>query len=361
MKVLVLGVLSVVLLLGAPMAMADCTTSCAAPIQVNVSSLPYTDTYSDASCTGCTPFDDGGCLGSYDDGAGSFYRVTNDTGADILLQVNFQSTTGWTGLAAFTDCADMGNCLWDQTSSGALLVDRQDTLAAGASVYLLADTWPSPSCANYTLELSIGVTPSDYTVDDTCSTPFEDVSGTGTALGLADDGEGNIQMPFDFGFFGTVYPAPVDLRVGNNGGILFDATVGDVIAGNAALVAGGARAVFPFWDDLDDETGDVFWEVLGSAPDRRLIVQWHERPHYNGIGAATFQVVFYEATSEIVFVYDDVEFGDAAFDFGASATVGLQGPLAVQYSFNTPSLSNGMCISFVPDFVPVELQAFSIE
>ncbi len=355
-----LAALSAILLLAAPMAMADCTTSCASPTQVNVSSFPYSDAYSDTACTGCTSLDDLGCLGSYDNGAGSFYRVTNDTGAEIVLQVDFQSTTTWTGLAAFTDCADMATCLWSQTSTSTLAVSRQETLAAGASIYLLADTWPTPNCANYTLDLSIGVLPANYTVDDACATPFEDISATGTALGLTDDAEANIQIPFDFGFFGTLFAAPIDLRVGNNGGILFNTTAGEVGTG-AQIVAGGTRAIFPFWDDLDDETGDVYWQVLGSAPNRRLVVEWYQRPHFNGVGAATFEAILYETTGVITFVYNDVVFGDVAMDYGISATVGLQGPLAVEYSYNTASLADGMCISFTPEFVPVELQSFSVE
>ncbi len=93
-------------------------------------------------------------------------------------------------------------------------------------------------------------------------------------------------------------------------------------------------------------------------------MQWHQLPHFNAIGDATFQVVLYEATSEIDFVYSDVDFGDALFDLGASATVGIQyaaGSIADQYSFDTASLSGVSCIKFTPEYIPVELQSFSIE
>jgi len=96
---------------------------------------------------------------------------------------------------------------------------------------------------------------SQYTIDDTDTTPFEDISATGTAMGLSDDGEGNAVIPFAFDFDGTVSS---DVRIGNNGALLFGVTTGDVFAGNAVL-AGQTPRIAPFWDDLDTESGDVYY------------------------------------------------------------------------------------------------------
>ena len=47
-----------------------------------------------------------------------------------------------------------------------------------------------------------------------------------------------------------------------------------------------------FGDDLDPSSdGAVYAEVRGMAPNRRLIIQWHQVPHYSIDGAATFQVI----------------------------------------------------------------------
>ena len=67
-------------------------------------------------------------------------------------------------------------------------------------------------------------------------------------------------------FFGVTSS---DLRVGNNGAILFDATVGEVGVTNAALPAAAlGLAMAPFWDDMGSDTGDVYWEVQGTTPNR---------------------------------------------------------------------------------------------
>ena len=54
--------------------------------------------------------------------------------------------------------------------------------------------------------------------------------------------------------------------------------------------------------------------------------------------------------------YKDVNFGNPLYDFGASATVGIQNSptQGVQYSYNTPSLANELAILFLPPGQSVE-------
>jgi hypothetical protein len=184
---------------------------------------------------------------------------------------------------------------------------------------------------------------------------FVDISlpGTGTALNLADDGEVNLTLPFAFTFDGV---ASNQLRVGNNGAILVGVTSGDVGVDNQALpTATLGRAIAPFWDDLDDETGDVYYVVQGTAPTRRAIIQWQARPHYvepqpPTPNTATFEVILSEGSNTIAFQYKDVDFGNAAWNAGASATVGLNlsGGLATAFSFNQAVLPASFAIRFTP-------------
>lgn len=189
---------------------------------------------------------------------------------------------------------------------------------------------------------------------------FEDISASGTNLGLDDDGEANVELGFDFDFYGL---AGDRLRVGNNGGILFGVAGGDLGYNNLPLPNGGlGAALLPFWDDFDSEAGAVFAHTLGSAPDRRVIVQWHGRVHYNGaqnVDPATFQAVLHENDGRIVFQYRDVDLDGSEWDGGASATIGLNrdGGRAVQHSHNTASVQAGTAIRFTP----TQLMRFSAE
>lgn len=195
----------------------------------------------------------------------------------------------------------------------------------------------------------------------TCSPGFEDISGSADGQfqsaadwgGDADDGEANVTMPFDFTLYDT---QSANLRLGTNGGILFGATTGGLAFTNADIPANTpALAILPFWDDLNFESlvpanMAVYYKTVGTSPNRRFIVQWHEAPHYNAVGNVTFQAVLYETSNNINFVYNDIDFGNAAFNRGISATIGLNNDAseAHKYSFDTaiPSGVDGVC--FIP-------------
>lgn len=173
------------------------------------------------------------------------------------------------------------------------------------------------------------VTPYTFMETDVnCPTAgFIDISGTGTGYDITDDGEQNITMSYPFIFQGTIVS---DIRIGNNGGILFGVTTGD-IATTGTVGGATANGVYPWWDDMDSETGDVFYEEIGVAPNRIAVIQWDNICNFSGsVGAptVTFQVQIHETTNEIYYVYDDVIFGApfAAEDFGGLASIGLAGP-----------------------------------
>ncbi|MCU0607931.1 MAG: T9SS type A sorting domain-containing protein [Candidatus Edwardsbacteria bacterium] len=178
-----------------------------------------------------------------------------------------------------------------------------------------------------------------------------DITGTGTALNLTDDGEANITLPFAFSFYGV---SSTNLRIGNNGGILFNATAGDVSLSNYPLPSRyyTLQSILPFIDDIDSDIGNVYWEVQGTEPNRQLIVEWYNRPHYSNYGSVTFEAILSEGTNEIKFQYADVVFDTAAWNYGASATVGIQGDSVaannwyLQYSHLTASLHDNMAIRF---------------
>lgn len=175
-----------------------------------------------------------------------------------------------------------------------------------------------------------------------------EISATGTALNLADDGEANVTLPFPFVFYNL---PSTDLRVGNNGAVLFNATSGDVPITNQPLdTATTNNIIAPFWDDIDSDTGNVYFQTIGSAPNRRFVVEWFNRPHFSNVGSATFEMILDESSNNITFQYLDVVFGSAAFDSGASATAGIRqsGSRYVQYSHNTAVLTNSLAVQFVP-------------
>ncbi|MGB9724011.1 MAG: S8 family serine peptidase [Chloroflexia bacterium] len=168
----------------------------------------------------------------------------------------------------------------------------------------------------------------------------------GTPLNLGDDDETNVVLPFPFRFYDLT---STNLRVGNNGGLLFGLTSGDLAVTNENLGTTTAiNLIVPFWDDIDSDTGNVYVKTVGTAPFRKFVVEWYNRPHYSNIGNATFELILYETTNNIKFQYQDVVFGNASYDYGASATVGIrrQGSNYLQYSYNQPVLTDLLAICF---------------
>ena len=122
-----------------------------------------------------------------------------------------------------------------------------------------------------------------YTPDDTVAAAFVDITSTGTGLGLADDGEVGITIPFSFSFYGV--PSN-QLCIANNGVIVFGVSTCDVAFSNTALPGTfGGAAIAPFWDDFYQPSGNVYWAVQGTSPNRTVIIEW-DRAHYN-VGAET--------------------------------------------------------------------------
>jgi len=178
---------------------------------------------------------------------------------------------------------------------------------------------------------------------------FIDISQTGTALTMLEDGAVNLTSPFSITLFGRTSD---QLRIGENGAILFGATDGDISHANTAMANAPNDLIAPLWDDFDMSTGSVLYKIVDKFPHRRLIVQWQERGHTPAIGSATFQVIF-EESGRLLMSYRDVDFENTLFDGGANATIGVRGDMAdavVQYGFNENALFSGTTLCFSNDY-----------
>ncbi len=170
---------------------------------------------------------------------------------------------------------------------------------------------------------------------------FNDISTTGTALNISDDGEENITTSFPITLGND---QSTQLRIGNNGAILFGTTTGNVMATGTHDLETSLPMIAPLWSDLDDESGNVYWQDSGSL----VIIQW-DRPHYNDSSSnGVFQVKFFNS-GDFYFIYQDVDFGDVDFNEGADATIGIATSQEVfQFSKNTASVHTDFVIKFEP-------------
>jgi hypothetical protein len=177
---------------------------------------------------------------------------------------------------------------------------------------------------------------------------FEDISTTGTDLQLEDEDYAQVPLPFGFPFFDRNFTS---ISVGSNGTLYFE----DLYLGfnntpiPAANQYGVSRFIAVFWDDLDPSAGGrVYYQITGSAPNRRFIAQWNEVPPWSEGGGGTFQAILYEGSGGILLQYLDTNFNNTSVNSGIGATVGVQNDAATgtQYSYNQPVLRDGLAVLF---------------
>ncbi len=188
---------------------------------------------------------------------------------------------------------------------------------------------------------------------------FIDISSTGTSISLSDDGEANVTSTVGNGLF----PAG-PITIANNGGVL-SGHGQNLDYRNGALPSNEFdKGLFPFWDDIDAQSGNVYWEERIVDGINTLIVQWHDRPHYSNVGAATFQVQLFDSGPLLArFAYEDVDFGKSDYNNGASATVGVQtsSTEAFQYSLDSTVLFDGAVLDVLEVNPTEDVDRFSVD
>lgn len=168
-----------------------------------------------------------------------------------------------------------------------------------------------------------------------------DASG-GTDSGLSgDDVAVTIPIGFAFPFYGATYTS---VSASSNGYLTFGGlgTAFENVPIPTASQPNNMIAVY--WDDLRvlATAGKVTYQLLGSAPARRLVVQWSGVTTTASTKSGTFEAILNESDGSIGLQYQDVTFGDPLHDSGVSATIGVEngaGSSGVQISYNTAGLA----------------------
>jgi subtilisin family serine protease len=189
-----------------------------------------------------------------------------------------------------------------------------------------------------------------YTCQDVAMS-WVDVTGVPPLSGAdGDDSFSTLNIGFPFTFFGQSH---TQAFVSSNGFIALGSNANAGAFLNAAIpsTATPNGLIAPFWDDLfPGSAGSVHAGVGGSPGSRVLYVEWFNVPHFSlsGSGTATFEVALHEATGEVRMQWLDTDLGNPAWNFGASATAGVErqdGVVGRQLSFNQPLLTSGRAVS----------------
>jgi len=186
-----------------------------------------------------------------------------------------------------------------------------------------------------------------------------DISTTGTrsTVSSRDDGAETVTIPFSFPLLGDTYTTA---NVSSNGFLQMGLSASATSYTNTRIPFSTEpnRLVSPFWDDLNPgDTGDVYYQVMGTSPNRMLVVTWLGVAFFSGSTEhVTFQAIIHE-NGGIEFQYQTL--GADMRSKGQSATVGIEnspGTAGVQHSFNEPVLRSSLNLTYTcplpPDRTP---------
>ncbi len=161
-----------------------------------------------------------------------------------------------------------------------------------------------------------------------------EISGIGTPLGLGDDDIRQVNLPFNFTYYGSAYSR---ISVCSNGFIAMGSSNTTSFSNHSLPYSDGTIMVAPLWDDLNPSSnGEVYYHY--DSENHRFIVEWSGVPHYGGSQPYTFEVIFYDPS------YHPTPTGDGLILFqyqhvpdAGSATIGIENPSeadALQYWYN---------------------------
>lgn len=305
-----------------------------------------------ASCAnGSSP---SGCAASAQDGDFSF-QVLGSTGADLAgcgsggiclratvavdngdpaqcgtqtsLQVVRGTRVNYCYKASNESAATLNYHSLSDTASGAIFSQSRQTLPPGITMQynrvVAAGDTQQPTATWTSSDVQPGYDKS------TGPAAFVDIATTGTPIYLDAMAGATIQMPFSFALYGHTSNALCAVK---DGFALLDAPscYGCFDTGcTIMLLPLDTRypALFPWWT-LFGSHGTLYYQTLGTAPNRRFVVQWNELDHLyetRGNAYATFETIFGEAGDTLSFQYLNTSFAEPAHpEWDGSGTVGLE-------------------------------------
>ncbi len=170
---------------------------------------------------------------------------------------------------------------------------------------------PNPSicngCTNITATVQGTVATTSYSVSQITYNP-QPYAGTPILIGIDDQFSDTIQLPFCFEFYGNTYTKCV---VGSNGIINFDATNANnyntwpisapVPTNNPPDLT---NSVMGPWQDIDPSVGgNIYYQLSGTAPCRKLVVSWDSVPYFDCNDTIAWQQIVLYETTNIIDVY----------------------------------------------------------
>lgn len=161
------------LVMTAGWASADGGAICAGAPVINVpADLPYNDP--GTTCGKGQNYQDNACLSSYDNGEDAVYEINVTVAGTYSFALS--GTDTYTGFFVTDGCPDVATtCTGYYTNSGGN-PSGNITFPSAGTYFLQIDTWPSPACTVYTLDITA---PAAAPTNDDCAGAVSDPASFG--------------------------------------------------------------------------------------------------------------------------------------------------------------------------------------
>ncbi|HIA37882.1 MAG TPA: T9SS type B sorting domain-containing protein [Flavobacteriales bacterium] len=176
--------------------------------------------------------------------------------------------------------------------------------------------------------------------------PYAPISGSGTSVSLGDDAMSpNLSIGFDFYFFCSYYDM---FYISSNGFISFSSGSNGCCSGQVIPNAGMPNNLIAYaWEDLSPQLGTVEYFTTGASPNRILVVNFIDIPHYGGGNLITAQILLYESTNVIEIHTLNMPSDGGAHTMGIENSNGTMAFAVMGRNSSNWSASNE-CMKFTP-------------
>jgi len=201
-------------------------------------------------------------------------------------------------------------------------------------------------CKGNSTMVYANVDPGDCNTYIVNQSPYAPITGTGTNVSIGDDAlSPALSIGFDFVFFCDYYDM---FYISSNGFISFAPGSNGCCSGQ--LIPNPAipnNLIAYAWEDLSPQFGTVEYFTTGVAPNRILVINFIDIPHYGGGNLITSQILLYEGTNVI-----EIHTLDMPSD-GGSHTMGIENSngtsaFAVMGRNSTNWSASNECMRFTP-------------
>jgi hypothetical protein len=149
--------------------------------------------------------------------------------------------------------------------------------------------------------------------------PITVLGGATASTAIGDDAiQTALPIGFSFNYLGTGYTT---FSVCSNGWLSFTATAQTATNTNLFTVAAPGAVLAPWWDDLT--TSEILYQTTGPPGSQICVIQWTSLSYFSvSTRTITYQVILYEGTNEIDFVYGPAPTG--TISNSESASIGIK-------------------------------------